>query len=172
MATDIITLDVSGTKLKTTRSTLEYSRYFKALLSEAWNDGNGQQQDGSYFVDADPETFPHILNFLRHPAKFPLFWTKETGFDYALYNKLEAAADFFCIDDLRSWIRNERYKGAVKTRFSYVYTNSFRGEEKKSYEADANFEFVFVGRSESTPSQCPIVITKGYEFDASVCRNE
>jgi hypothetical protein len=42
-------------------------------------------------------------------------WTKETSFDYALYDKLEAAADYFLLHDLLHWIQKQRYLKAVKT---------------------------------------------------------
>lgn len=41
---------------------------------------------------------------MRRPSKFPLFWTKDTVFDYVLYNKVEAEADYFHLHDLRDWI--------------------------------------------------------------------
>ena len=40
---------------------------------------------------------------------------KGTSFDYALYNKLEAEADYFLLHDLRDWLREKRYLDAVKT---------------------------------------------------------
>jgi hypothetical protein len=52
---------------------------------------------------------------MRRPSKFPLFWTKETSFDYALYNKLEAEADYFLLHDLRDWIQKKLYLDTVKT---------------------------------------------------------
>jgi hypothetical protein len=74
-----------------------------------------RQEDGSYFIDADSEIFRHVLQFMQRPSKFPLFWTKETSFDYALYNKLEAKADHFVLHDLRDWIQKKLHLGAAKT---------------------------------------------------------
>ncbi|KAH8803634.1 hypothetical protein F5884DRAFT_837419 [Xylogone sp. PMI_703] len=112
MPPHIIVLDVSGRKYKTQKATLEVSPYFQSLLKR-WDDSD-RQEDGSYFVDADPTVFQHILDFMRRPSKFPLFWTKETSFDYVLYNKLEAEADYFLLHDLRDWIREKCYLEAVK----------------------------------------------------------
>jgi hypothetical protein len=84
----LIVLDVSGRKYRTPEATLQVSPYFQSLLAR-WTDCSDRQEDGSYFIDADPDAFQHIIEFMRRPSKFPLFWTKETGFDYALYNKLE-----------------------------------------------------------------------------------
>ena len=110
-----ITLDVSGHQYKTQKATLLTSPYFHNLL-ERWESGADMPpDDGSYFIDADPEVFGHLLSFMRRPSKFPLFWTKENGFDYVLYSKLETEADHFHLADLRDWIREGRYKDAVKT---------------------------------------------------------
>jgi hypothetical protein len=114
MPSHLIVLDVSGRKYQTQKATLQTSPYFQNLLAR-WDDCSDRQEDGSYFIDADPDAFQHILEFMRRPSKFPLFWTKETGFDYALYNKLEAEADYFLLHDLRDWLRKKRYLDAVKT---------------------------------------------------------
>ncbi|KAH7061771.1 hypothetical protein BKA63DRAFT_194520 [Paraphoma chrysanthemicola] len=110
----LVVLDVSGRKYQTLKITLQASPYFQNLLAR-WDDCGDRQEDGSYFIDADSDAFQHILQFMRRPSKFPLFWTKETSFDYALYNKLEAEADYFLLHDLRDWIKNKRYLDAVKT---------------------------------------------------------
>jgi hypothetical protein len=106
-----IFLDVSGRKFRTTKATLQSCDYFQALLTR-W--GDNVQPDGSYYVDADPDIFEHVLNFIRRPQTFPLFWDRETGFDHMLYLKLQAEADFFCLHDLRDWIRAKKYLNAVK----------------------------------------------------------
>lgn len=110
----LIILDVSGRKYQTQKATLQTSPYFQTLLAR-WDNCRDRQGDGSYFVDADPDAFQYILEFIRRPSKFPLFWTKETSFDYALHNKLEAEADYFLLHDLRDWLREKRYLDAVKT---------------------------------------------------------
>ncbi|PVH91663.1 hypothetical protein DM02DRAFT_467878, partial [Periconia macrospinosa] len=109
-----IILDVSGRKFRTQKASLQTSPYFQNLLAR-WDDCADRQEDGSFFIDADPDAFQYILDFMRRPLKFPLFWTKESGFDYALYNKLEAEADYFLLHDLRDWLRKKRYLDAVKT---------------------------------------------------------
>jgi hypothetical protein len=114
MPPSLVTLNVSGRIYKTRPSTLSASPYFTALLAR-WDSGADLQDDGSYFIDADPDTFEHILAFMRRPSKFPLYWTHEHGFDYVLYNKVEAEADFFLLHGLRDWISKKRYEEAVKT---------------------------------------------------------
>jgi hypothetical protein len=114
MTRSLIVLDVSGCVYKTQKATLQTSPYFRNIVGR-WNDCCDRQDDGSLFVDADPKTFQHILDFMRRPSKFPLFWTKHSAFDYALYNKLEEEADYFVLHDLRDWIKQKRYLDAVKT---------------------------------------------------------
>ena len=98
-----ITLNVSGQIYRTREITLRSSPNFANLL-DRWSNSNDKQSDGSYLVDTDPVVFQHVLNFLRRPAKFPLFWSKEHGFNYTLYNMLEADADYFMLVPLRDWI--------------------------------------------------------------------
>jgi hypothetical protein len=100
MTRSLIVLDVSGCVYRTHKATLQTSPYFRNLMVR-WDDCCDRQNDGSLFVDADPKIFQHILNFMRRPSKFPLFWTKQTGFDYVLYKKLEEEADYFLLHDLR-----------------------------------------------------------------------
>jgi hypothetical protein len=114
MSPHFITLDVSGRKYRTQKATLESSPYFQNLLAR-WDDCSDRQEDGSYFIDADADTFQYVLDYMRRPSKFPLFWTKATGFNYALYNALEAEADYFLLHDLRGWIQEARYLNAIKT---------------------------------------------------------
>ena len=62
-------------------------------------------------------TLKIVLTYIRH-RKFPLFWHKESGFDYGRYSRLAAQADFFGVDRLKSWISVENYKGAIECRKS------------------------------------------------------
>jgi hypothetical protein len=110
----VITLDIGGHKFKTVPNTLRSgSGLFHRQLSDnyTWS----PQADGSYFMDADPDLFAHLLRFMRRPEIFPLFYTKANGFDYDLYNRLEAEAEYFQMDDLREWIQDKKYLKAVVT---------------------------------------------------------
>ncbi|KAH7069082.1 hypothetical protein BKA63DRAFT_536332 [Paraphoma chrysanthemicola] len=111
-----ITLDIGGRTFKTSLSTLQESGLFRQQLSDrfTW----APQVDGSYFLDADPDLFEHLLRFMRRPEVFPLFYTKDRGFDYDLYNRLEAEVEYFQIDDLRDWIKEKRYEKAIMVHTS------------------------------------------------------
>ena len=141
MPSHLIILDVSGRKYKTQKATLQTSPYFQNLLAR-WDDCSDRQEDGSYFIDADPDAFQYILEFMRRPSKFPLFWTKETSFDYALYNKLEAEADYFLLHDLRDWLRKKRYLDAVKTIIEVKVLSEHQLDQTR-YAADIEVQSFF-----------------------------
>jgi hypothetical protein len=135
-----IILDVSGRKYGTQKVTLQTSAYLQNLLSR-WDDCSDRQGDGSYFIDPDSDVFEHVLQFMRRPSKFPLFWTKETSFDYALYNKLEVEADYFLLHDLRDWIRKKRYLNAVKTVIEVKVLSEYElSDGRNQSRCDADIE--------------------------------
>ncbi|KAF1350534.1 hypothetical protein EJ07DRAFT_138660 [Lizonia empirigonia] len=114
----VLTLDVGGRKFKVSRDVLTAeSGLFRLQLSErfTWT----PESDGSYFLDADPNLFEHLLAFMRRPAVFPLFYTNPGGFNYDMYNRLEAEAEYFQIDALYTWIKDKKYEGAI-----FVHTHS------------------------------------------------
>jgi len=129
MANNQITLDVSGHKFRTSKSVLSVSPYFEGLLNR-WEDGADLQADGSYYVDADADTFEHLLSFMRRPSRFPLYCTRKDGFDYALYSWVEAEADYFMLEGLRDWIKQRSYLGAVSV---IQRVSNPRNVEKQGY---------------------------------------
>jgi hypothetical protein len=119
----IITLNVGGRHSMVSAAVLTAnSGLFRRQLSDrpSWT----PQPDGSYFVDADPDLFGHLLAFMRRPSVFPVLYTPVAGFDYALYNRLEAEAEHFEIDSLSQWIRDREFERAVK-----VHTHISMSEE-------------------------------------------
>ena len=64
---DIIHLDVSGLKLKTTRSTLcqVEGSLLASMFSGRWEDSVQRDQDGAVFLDVNPQHFTVILDYLR-----------------------------------------------------------------------------------------------------------
>ena len=44
---------------------------------------------------------------MRRPEVFPLFYSKMNGFDYDLYNRLQAEALYFQTDTLYEWIKDK-----------------------------------------------------------------
>jgi hypothetical protein len=119
----IIKLNVGGRHFMVSAAVLiANSGLFRRELSDhsSWT----PQPDGSYFVDADPDLFGHLLAFMRRPSVFPVLYTLAAGFDYVLYIRLEAEAEHFEIDSLYQWIRYREFERAVK-----VYTHISMTEE-------------------------------------------
>jgi hypothetical protein len=112
-ATDHITLDVGGRKFHTRKSTLAEAPYFQNIFTGGW--AIELLPDGSLPIDADPEIFALLFEYIRRPTVFPLLWTREKGFDYTTYNKLMAEADFFGLLELKEWIQERHFLKAVKT---------------------------------------------------------
>ncbi|KAJ4368384.1 hypothetical protein N0V83_006741 [Neocucurbitaria cava] len=109
----IMTLNIGGRKFTVERETLRNeSGLFRLQLSNqyTWS----PEADKSYFMEADPDLFAHLLRFMRRPAVFPLFYNSATGFDYDLYNRLEKEAEYFQIGVLHTWIKEKKYLQAVK----------------------------------------------------------
>ena len=101
-----LVLDIGGRKFKVSRDTLQAeSGLFRHQLSGRfpWE----PEMDGSYFLDADPDLFEHLLRFMRRPEVLPLFYDAAKGFDYDLYNRLEAESQYFQINVLHEWIKNK-----------------------------------------------------------------
>ncbi|KAL4888604.1 BTB/POZ protein [Aspergillus ambiguus] len=109
-----VVLQVGERRFTTTREILNESPFFQALLSERWNDA---QADGSYFVDADPDLFAHILRYLRR-GMYPIFYDRVKGHDYALYAALLAEAEYFGIADLQDWLKKQRYLEVVRVEMA------------------------------------------------------
>jgi hypothetical protein len=129
MADNHIILDVCGRKFRTSKSVLSVSPYFESLLTR-WEDCADLQADGSYYVDADADTFEHILNFMRRSSRFSLYWNKKDGFDIALYCRVEVEADYFMLEELRDWIRQAKYLQAVLTYLHKYNAKDYRDRER------------------------------------------
>ncbi|KAJ3159728.1 hypothetical protein HDU86_001378 [Geranomyces michiganensis] len=109
MTDDIVKLDVGGREFLVGTSTLTIkSPYFAALLS---GDFGNQLVNDHIFIDADPDIFVHILRYLR-VHEYPLFYS-HGEFDHSQYAQVRAAAEFFALDKLESWIANKNYMNTV-----------------------------------------------------------
>ena len=108
-----VVLQVGEQRFHTTRSTLvSGSTYFRSLFSGDF--ANPRSEDGSYFVDADPEAFPIILRYLRHNI-LPTFFDKNQRFDQNLCLIVQAEALFFGVGGLIHWIRDKGYLKSFST---------------------------------------------------------
>jgi BTB/POZ domain-containing protein KCTD9 len=106
-----INLRVGERQFSTTQSTLvDESPFFASLLSERWNNDQG---DGVLVVDADGELFEHILRYLRRGV-LPIFYDASKGHDHGLYLALLEEARYFQITRLIDWLGKKLYLQAIK----------------------------------------------------------
>ncbi|TEY39010.1 hypothetical protein BOTCAL_0472g00030 [Botryotinia calthae] len=131
-----ITLQVGERRFVTTRNTMTgESHFFAALLSGRWD--SNEQADGSYFIDADPDLFEHILRYLRRSV-LPIFYDPIKGHDHALYLALLEEARYFQITRLENYLKKKIYLCAVKTCSSVEELEGFWSETRST---DENVEY-------------------------------
>lgn len=145
----IVTLQVCARRFTTTIGTLTSgSEFFAAFFNKPnnWDDKferyinysyNSKlppatkpfmklQDDGSYFLDADPAHFDHVLNYLRI-QQFPLLYSKHSGHDYAFYYGVMLEARRFQVLRLFHWIHTGQYNHCITiTRETSTNTYSDR----------------------------------------------
>lgn len=143
---DTIRLQVGGQNFITRPETLtEESDFFRSLLSR-WEDCRDKQPDGSFFVDADPDLFKHILRYLRRGV-LPLFYDDVQGHDHALYLAVLEEARFFGIPRLVDWLENKRYIQAVTISITATETEGLQ-DLKQRHASGERAEFHPVVRTE------------------------
>jgi len=102
---DWISLDVGGRKMSTTRSTLVSNS--NSALANMFNPYSGLEParmvNGSYTIDADPDCFQVLLNWLRYrKVMFPT--------SYQNYENVSAVAEVYGILDLVEHIKSLQNK--------------------------------------------------------------
>ena len=124
---DRVVVQVGDRRFTTLRGTLtSESTYFAARLSTRWDD---REDDGSFFVDADPELFEHILRFCRSGI-FPLFFNAAAAkFDYGKYAAVLGEARYFGVDRLERWISDQKYLKAIEIRRKVVVASDLQNDE-------------------------------------------
>lgn len=129
---DRVVLEVGDRRFTTLRGTLTAeSTYFAVRLSSRWDD---KQEDGSFFIDSDPNLFEDILKFCRS-GTFPLFFDMATEcFDYSRYAALLGEARYFGIGRLEKWISEQKYLEAVVIkRAAITVSNNEKSGEAQAY---------------------------------------
>lgn len=150
----LIELQVGERRFTTRASTLiDGSTTLAGIISDRFS--SSRSSDGSYFVDADPDLFEHLLRYMRRNVVLPVFYN-ENGFDHALYRALQVEADYFNIQPLNTWLKEKGYLRAVSVQYLV--------DERKGEGVDAGYDAVVDGNTERTyhPSwgtekvyQCP-----------------
>lgn len=145
----ILTLDVGGRKFKVSADILiAESGLFQHQLSDRFN--WKPEPDGSYFLDADPELFNHLIGFMRRPSTFPLFWSKDQGFNYDLYQRLQAEAEYFQVHVLHDWIEQQRYLDAVSIRTYQPRTRQLKDITREKITGNMSEDWHYVPRVRKT----------------------
>ena len=91
----IITLNVGGTHMMTTLSTL--TSVPNSTLGKMFSGRHDlpKDKDGAYFIDRSPVPFAEILEFLRSPKEYCM-----EGFDEKLLHKVQVEAKFLGVEKL------------------------------------------------------------------------
>lgn len=90
---DVVKLDVGGSKFTTTLSTLQNvpDTMLAAMFSGRHN--TAPNAEGYYFIDRDGTHFRHILNYLRSPMDFEIGLSKSDMIEF------EREVRFYCLVD-------------------------------------------------------------------------
>ncbi|KAK4197647.1 BTB/POZ protein [Triangularia verruculosa] len=119
-----VTLNVSGRKFTTTINTLNgRSLFFAQVFQGDWK--SSRQEDGSIFIDSNPEVFSHVLQYLRRGV-FPLAYDQRRGHDYKLYADILAEAKFFGIPKLECWLVDQLYLRCITS--STVWSSAYKDD--------------------------------------------
>ncbi|KAL8947715.1 MAG: hypothetical protein Q9222_006039 [Ikaeria aurantiellina] len=120
----LLYLQVGEERFTTSAATVAPSEYLSSLASGRWP---STQPDGSYFIDADPHIFKHILRYLRHGV-YPLCYSRAHGgwHDYATYAAIHQLADYLGIPALVTWFYRRRWMSAIEKHY---HTDVVEGED-------------------------------------------
>merc|ERR1712117_97739 len=129
MSGQVITLNVGGTVFTTTIATL--TKYPNSLLAAMFNQESERpparkDDNGNFFIDAEPEPFKFILRFLRR-GKLSQY------IDGRTLEQLEWEADYYGLEDLLKLIRMRKdaevEKRKAEATFTFKVTHFSQREE-------------------------------------------
>ncbi|KAK7529901.1 uncharacterized protein J3D65DRAFT_672290 [Phyllosticta citribraziliensis] len=126
-----VSLNVGGTKFITAPETLARSGFFKEAFSP-----DNLQDDGSLFVDFDPEIFKHVLDYLRTGLLPPCFRSIDQGFDHHFAMALKNAAKHFEVERLYEWLDKKQYLETAKVETITEDIELNNGVSARAYPAD------------------------------------
>ena len=116
----IVTLNVGGQNFQTTVHTL--TKYPHSMLATMFRHSkNGlspmpKTQEGHYFLDADPDFFKVILNWLR----LGIITTNDSN----LYTGVIALADYLGLDQLKNAIEEKKKTNVIQGRKKQIGQNA------------------------------------------------
>ncbi|KAG7121149.1 hypothetical protein HYQ45_009469 [Verticillium longisporum] len=104
---EYVAIQVGERLFQTTRTTLRKSPLLRNLISQ-----HVASRTNPLFLDTDPATFADLLAYFR-TALYPLFWSASAGHNLPRYASLHAAARYFRVRDLESWLARKAYLSVV-----------------------------------------------------------
>ncbi|KAF1846512.1 uncharacterized protein K460DRAFT_314010 [Cucurbitaria berberidis CBS 394.84] len=132
---DFVTLNYGTRQIATSRFYLARSPVFARFFAS-----NPAARHMKIFGDVDEVALGHVLQYLQNDMVYPFFWTKATGFDYALYHRVHQQAEVLEIWDLTDWIQDQKYIGAIKTITEEVIEEIRPGQPARSVERQGDVE--------------------------------
>jgi hypothetical protein len=121
---------------------LRQSLYFDNLFSGKWGD---KQPDGSFFIETDADVFEHILRYLRSGV-LPVFYDKEAGHDFPMYQALLEQLMYFAIDRLEKWIYKRKYLDPVQIHYMAIETQDRNFSQNNTVSDGKGRTFMLEGR--------------------------
>lgn len=142
VAEDYVTLRVGGRDFYAARTTLcRESELFDNIFSE----GVIPPSNGVYRLDRDPEAFHHILTYCR-TQRYPLLYNAAEGSDFAMYDRLLAESSFYCMTKLTSWIKAEKYKGAIEVVSKPIMVSALVDKsEEREQRLTGGTKYIYTG---------------------------
>ena len=130
----IVTLNVGGQIFQTTIHAL--TKYPDSMLATMFRHSkNGlspmpKTQEGHYFLDADPDFFKVILNWLR----LGIITTNDSN----LYTGVIALADYLGLDQLKNAIEERKKTNAIQERKKQIGQNAQKSRENEQLQQLVN----------------------------------
>lgn len=114
-----VRLQLGDRVFTTTMDTLNASPVLAAKFSQRWNSSTAststdmpaarkKRKPQKIFLDANPEIFQYILDFLRQNAT-PMIWDPQHGFDTNKYAAIYQMARYYGLNELAEWIKQAKY---------------------------------------------------------------
>ena len=130
----IVTLNVGGQNFQTTIHTL--TKYPDSMLATMFRHSkNGlspmpKTQEGHYFLDADPDFFKVILNWLR----LGIITTNDSN----LYTGVIALADYLGLDQLKNAIEEKKKTNVIREWKKQIGQNAQKSRENEQLQQLVN----------------------------------
>jgi hypothetical protein len=116
---DMFAIQVGDRQFSLRRNSMKHSKMLmKQFYGPNWDpDMLPKTPDGCYILEGSGEMFNYLYDYMIE-GHYPLFYDYHDGFDYQKYAKLLAAADYWDMEKLQTWIKKMKYEEVVKINIS------------------------------------------------------